>query len=204
MTAAAWLLLSRPSSHAEPGVPNLPAWGITVKADAVNRLAAPGLKLWPVPRIQLEGFWFGAFSEYDGYAVRGLFLPWMNHPTGRFRIQPYCGAGYADIRQSIDLGTASITWQIHGQDAGLAAAGDMTAKGAGLQLVGGIQWAPWLRLPRLRLELEAAYTTFDISGRGTIRTEGSGMLERIQTTTDVSVKSEYDALSLILALSFFF
>ena len=181
-----------------------PRVGATLKGDVVNAVGVAGIKAWLLEPFVVECDYVGVGGDFTGYAIRGHFLIPAEWLGGMASIQPYIGAGYASIRQdlevsgrSLSLGTDSIAW-------GVAGDGTIECEGSGLVISCGAQANPFKAFPRLFLEAELIYALFDVEGQGQAGVQGTGSLAPYSAAAEVTVESDYDALSFLLGLSVYF
>lgn len=182
----------------------LPQVGLTLKGDLVNRIGAPGLKLWWAPHFAMEGYWAGLHGDYDGFLLRGLVVLPAVGEIAHSSLRPYLGVGYARLEQTVGFSGRTDQVRIGGQTFSATTSASARARGSGAQLFAGLQVNPFAALPHLVFETELGYALFEVEGQARGLVEIEGPLGDFGSESRISVKSDYETFSLMVGATYYF
>jgi len=195
--------ITRPASASAETL-EAPAFGVTLKTDALNFGGQPGLKVLATDNLAFEAYYIGLLGDFTGYSLRAMYLLPTEWEAGNIRLKPYAGAGYTSIEQKVRFGGAAVHTYNGAYDAGVTGGGKVTCKGSGVQLFGGVQTNPFQTLPNLFLEAEIILSLFKVEGEATLEYRGTGHLEGHTTRTTSKVEADYSSIGVVLGLSYYF
>lgn len=183
---------------------DVPAVGVTLKTDALNFGGLPGLKVLATDNLAFEAYYVGLLGDFTGYSFRAMYLLPFELETGNLSLAPYAGAGYTRIEQKVKFGGATVQTYNGDYEAGLRGRGQVTCKGSGIQLFGGVQTNPFQTLPNLFLEAELILSLFNVEGEAKLEYRGTGRLEGHTTEARSKVEADYSSIGLVLGVTYYF
>jgi hypothetical protein len=179
-----------------------PQAGLTFKTDLSNSTAVSGAKLDLANILVLEAYYLGLIGHYTGYGARILYLIPFRAPPEGGRLQPYLGAGYAEITDKIRLFEGGDL-RLKDRPAGPGVNGSVAVEGRGIQIIAGIRANPLARLPRLFFEIELVGTLFKVSDTYTVELAGVGAGNDPVFQRQMTVESDFNRLSIIFGATYY-